>query len=128
MRLAYTAVAPSNVDGVACRRRQKKYESAQSTLVVAARNQRLRAIAHREVGDKRRGEVDGEAGVGPLLEPWRHRREQQYHADELGPRELHLEIGGKPRWANAWATCRQDRQLYQAVKPISRQKSAVTVQ
>src|ERR1700692_750921 len=32
---------------------------------------RLRAIAHRKVGDERRAEGDGEAGVGPLLEPRR---------------------------------------------------------
>src|SRR5207253_621375 len=50
---------------------------------------RFRAIAHREVGDQRRGDVDGEAGVGPLLEPRRHRREQQPHAEELRPRKLH---------------------------------------
>src|SRR6267142_6330389 len=56
---------------------------------------RLRAIAHREVGDERRGEVDGEAGIGPLLQPRRHRREQQHHAEELGPRELHPEVGGE---------------------------------
>src|SRR5262249_61385810 len=44
---------------------------------------RLRAIADREVGDERRADVDGEAGVGPLLEPRRNRRKQQHHADEL---------------------------------------------
>src|SRR5216683_3176446 len=49
---------------------------------------RLRAIAHREVGDQRRAEVDGEAGVGPLLEPRRHRRKQQHHAEDLGPPRL----------------------------------------
>src|SRR5438093_8640986 len=54
---------------------------------------RLRAIAHREVGDERRAEVDGEAGIGPLLEPRRHWRKQQHHAEELGPRELHPEVG-----------------------------------
>ena len=56
---------------------------------------RLRAIAHREVGDERRAEGDGEAGVGPLLEPRRHRRKQQHHAEELGPRELHPEVVGE---------------------------------
>src|SRR5215831_1859193 len=56
---------------------------------------RLRAIAQREVRDERRGEVDGEAGVGPLLEPRRHRQKQQHHAEELGPRELHPEVGGE---------------------------------
>src|SRR6202011_1023801 len=56
---------------------------------------RLRAIAHREVGDERRAEGDGEAGIGPLLEPRRQRRKQQYHAEELGPRELHPEVGGE---------------------------------
>src|SRR5262249_13118943 len=56
---------------------------------------RLRAVANREVGDERRGEVDGEAGVGPLLEPRRYRRKQQHHAEELGPRELHPEVGGE---------------------------------
>src|SRR4030095_15682472 len=54
---------------------------------------RLRAIAHREVGDERRGEVDANAGVGPLLEPRWHRRKQQHHAEELGPRELYPEVG-----------------------------------
>ena len=53
------------------------------------------AIAHRQVGDERRAEVDGEAGVGPLLEPRRHRGKQQHHAEELGPRELHPEVGGE---------------------------------
>src|SRR5260370_31464534 len=48
---------------------------------------RRRAIAHRNVGDQRRGEVDGEAGVDPLLEPRRHRREHQNHAEEFGPRD-----------------------------------------
>src|SRR5215467_8976480 len=55
----------------------------------------LRAIAHRQVRDERRGEGDGEAGVGPLLEPHRHRRQHQHHAEELRPRELHPEVGGK---------------------------------
>src|SRR6185369_14418351 len=36
----------------------------------------LRAVAHREVRDDRRAEVDGEAGVSPLLEARRHRRQQ----------------------------------------------------
>src|SRR5215471_4899622 len=54
---------------------------------------RLRAIAHREVSDERRGEGDGKAGVGPLFEPRRHWRKHQHHAEELGPRELHPEIG-----------------------------------
>src|SRR5262249_53174238 len=56
---------------------------------------RLRAIADREVGDERRAEGDGKAGVGPLLEPRRHRRKQQHHAEELGPRELHSEVVGE---------------------------------
>src|SRR5437867_8308 len=56
---------------------------------------RFRAIANREVGDERRAEGDGEAGVGPLLEPRRHRGKQQHHAEELGPRELHPEVGGE---------------------------------
>ena len=55
------------------------------------RGHRVRAIAHREMGDERRDEVDGEAGVGPLLEPRRHRRVDQRHAEELGQRELHSE-------------------------------------
>src|SRR5258708_198884 len=67
---------------------------------------RLRAIAHREVGDERRAEGDGEARVGPLFEPRRHRRKQQHHADELGPRELHPEPGGEAevgeRLRNLW--------------------------
>jgi hypothetical protein len=37
---------------------------------------------HPEVRDKCRGEIDGEAGVGPLLEPRRYRRKQQHHAEE----------------------------------------------
>src|SRR5436309_11214755 len=67
---------------------------------------RLRAIAHREVGDERRAEVDGEAGIGPLLESRRHRRKQQHHAEELDPRELHPEVGGEAevgeRLRNLW--------------------------
>src|ERR1700681_4828368 len=31
----------------------------------------------------------------PLLEPRWHRRKQQHHAQELGPRELHPEVGGE---------------------------------
>src|SRR5258708_16344187 len=58
---------------------------------------RLHTIAHREVSDERRAEGDGEAGVGPLLEPCRHRRKQQHHAEELGPRELHPEVGGEAK-------------------------------
>src|ERR1700730_7506017 len=38
--------------GVACTRRQKKYESPKSTPVAHRRAPRLRAIAHREVGDE----------------------------------------------------------------------------
>src|SRR2546427_9397638 len=68
---------------------------------------RLRAIAHREVGDERRGEVDGEAGVGPLLEPRRHRRKHQHHAEELGPRELHPEVGGEAKVAERLRHLRQ---------------------
>ena len=45
------------------------------------------------MGDQRRAESDGEAGVRPLLKPRRHRREQQRHAEELGPRELNPEVG-----------------------------------
>src|SRR5262245_12002088 len=56
---------------------------------------RLRAITHRKVGDKRRGEVDGKTGEGPFLEPRRHRRKQQHHAKELGQRELHPEVVGE---------------------------------
>ena len=56
---------------------------------------RRRAIAHREVRDQRRAEVDGEAGVGPLCEPRRNRRKRQHHSDELGPRELYPEVGGE---------------------------------
>src|ERR1700744_6277100 len=55
----------------------------------------LGAIAHREVRDERRGEVDGEAGPGPFLEPRRHRRENQHHPEELGPREFHPEVAGE---------------------------------
>jgi hypothetical protein len=47
------------------------------------------------VGDERRDEGDGEAGVGPLLEPRRHRRKQQHHAEELGQREFHPEVVGE---------------------------------
>ena len=57
------------------------------------RRQRLRDIVYREVGDDRRDEVDGEAGVGLLLEPRRHRRKHQHHVEELDPRELHPEVG-----------------------------------
>src|SRR5262245_17282136 len=56
---------------------------------------RVRHVAEGEVGDERRAEVDGEAGVGPLLEPCRHGRKQQHHTDELGPRELDPEIVGE---------------------------------
>src|SRR5262245_53794080 len=56
---------------------------------------RLRAIAHREVGDERRAQGDGEAGVGPFLEPRGHRRQQDHHAEKLGPRELHAEVIGE---------------------------------
>src|SRR5437763_1258503 len=41
------------------------------------------------MGDERRGEVDGETGVGPLLEPCRRRRKYQHHAEQLGPRQFH---------------------------------------
>jgi hypothetical protein len=61
--------------------------------VAAAQPQRLRAIAHRDVSDERRGEVDGEAGLGPLLEP--RRRKKQHYAEEFGPREFHAEVGGE---------------------------------
>ena len=47
------------------------------------------------MGDKRRAERDGEAGVSPLLESCRHRRKQQYYTEELGPREFHPEVVGK---------------------------------
>src|SRR5262245_4221249 len=53
----------------------------------------LRTIAHREVCVERGCEGDGEAGVGPLLEARRHRQEKQDNAEELGPRELHAEVG-----------------------------------
>src|SRR5689334_395764 len=56
---------------------------------------RLRAIAHREVSDQRGGKIDGEAGVGPLLEPCRRRCKYQHHPEELGPREFQPEVGGK---------------------------------
>src|SRR5678815_1481130 len=56
---------------------------------------RVRPVADRDVGDERRAEVDGEAGVGPLLEARGHRRKQQHHTEELGPRELHPEIVGE---------------------------------
>jgi len=55
----------------------------------------VRAIADRDMGDERRAEGEGEAGVGPLLEPRRHRREQQHHAEELGQGELHPEVIGE---------------------------------
>src|SRR5580704_3984730 len=72
--------------GVACTRRQEIREPPEHA---GGRRPapRLRAVPHREVGDERRAEGDGEAGVGPLLEPRRHRRKQQHHAKELGPRE-----------------------------------------
>jgi hypothetical protein len=54
-----------------------------------------RAIAHRLVSDERRGEVDGEAGAGPLFEKRRRGREHQRHAEELGPRKLRPEVGGE---------------------------------
>src|ERR1700722_19240580 len=54
---------------------------------------RPRAIANREMGDERRAKVDGEAGIGPLLEPRRHWRKQQHHAKKLGPREFHAKVG-----------------------------------
>ncbi len=95
--------------GVACRRRQKQYESPQSRPVAAAQPQRLRAIAHREVGDERRGEVDGEAGVGPLIEPRRHRGKYQHHAEELGPRELHPEVGGEAEVGERLRHLRQEQ-------------------
>src|SRR4029079_9012561 len=56
---------------------------------------RLRAVAHGEVGDQRGAKVDGEAGVRPLLEPPRQRREQHRDADQLGPRVLHPEVVGE---------------------------------
>ena len=56
---------------------------------------RRRAIAHRDVSDEGRAENDGEAGVDPLLESRRHRREQQHEPKELRPRELDPEVGGK---------------------------------
>src|SRR5262249_18620219 len=55
----------------------------------------LRAVAYRKVGDERRGQGDSEAGIGPLLEPRRHRRKQQYHAEEFGPRKLDTEVVGE---------------------------------
>ena len=89
MRLegGYRAHRAAALAGVACRRRQKKYESPQRTPVAAAQ-------PHAS-GRKRRAEVDGKAGIGPLLEPRRHRRKQEHHAEELGPRELHPEPGGE---------------------------------
>src|SRR5215467_9605907 len=59
------------------------------------RAQSVRAIAHREVGDERRSQVDGEAGVGPRLEPRRRRRQQYRHAEQLGPPKLHPEVVGE---------------------------------
>src|SRR4051812_25329567 len=56
---------------------------------------RVRTIAHFEMSDERRGESDGEAGVGPFFEPrWDWRK---YHDDseELGPREFHLKVRRK---------------------------------
>jgi hypothetical protein len=50
------------------------------------------AIAHREVRDERRDEGESEAGVRPLLESRRHRRQQEHHAEELGPRQFHPEV------------------------------------
>jgi hypothetical protein len=47
--------------------------------------------------DERRDEGDREAGVGPLLEPRRHRRQQHHHAEELGPRELDPEVVGEAK-------------------------------
>src|SRR5262249_3184057 len=49
---------------------------------------RLPAIAHREGGDERRGEGDGEAGVGPLPGARRRQRKQQRYARERGPPRL----------------------------------------
>ena len=70
---------------------------------------RLRAISHREVGDQRRAEGDGKAGVGPLLEPRRHRRKQQHHAEELGPRQLHPEVGGEAEVRERLRDLRQEQ-------------------
>src|SRR5262249_26665594 len=67
----------------------------------------LRGIAQREVGDERRGEGDGEACVRPLLEPRRHRRQHQHHAEELRPRKLHSEVGGKAEVAERLRHLRQ---------------------
>src|SRR5260370_667708 len=64
---------------------------------------RLRAIAHREVSEERGGEGDREACVGPLLQPRWHRREQKRDAEELGPRELHPEVGGEAKVELSWA-------------------------
>src|SRR5262249_8248039 len=52
-------------------------------------------VAHGEVSDQRRGEIDGEAGVSPFLEARRHRHQNQQHAEEFGPREFHAEVLGE---------------------------------
>src|SRR4029077_3681971 len=57
---------------------------------------RLRPIPHREVRDERRGEVDGETRVGPLLEPRRRGHKQEHYAEEFSPREFHPKICRKP--------------------------------
>src|SRR5207245_5060070 len=59
------------------------------------------------MGDERRADVDGEAGVGPLLEPRRHRRKHQHHAEELGQRELHPEVGGEAEMGERLRPLRQ---------------------
>ena len=58
------------------------------------------------MGGDRRGEVDGEASVGPILydagckysphpEPGRHRRKHHHHSEGFCPGELHPEVVGK---------------------------------
>src|SRR5262249_35055991 len=64
-------------------------------------------IANREVGEEGGGEGDGEAGVGPLLESDRDRGKQQDHTEELGPRELHPEVGGEAEVGEHFGNLRQ---------------------
>jgi hypothetical protein len=64
--------------------------------------------------------------LGPFFEPRRHGGKQKRHAEEFGPGEFHPEPGGMPRWVKASATCGR-RSSAQAVKPICRPKSAVTI-
>jgi len=79
----------------------------QSTPVAAAKPPRLRTIARPEAGDESRGEVNCEAGVGPLLKPRRRRRKHRRHADEFDPREFHPQVSGEAEVAKRFRHLRQ---------------------